>query len=343
MVQKDVTLIWLNTMKTIVQESSTDVFPAGLKVGLSSSDVDEMREQSIFWPIEIKQLGRGRFQGDILGVHTTHLQLSTSTRSLGVSIRGAAPADTSVISFLLDPEPTFSFRGQPLLMNQALAIRDNEDLEITALGASRLVTLVCRTKLIEAKTLLLTGQSFDQLRSQERLFFDPAEYQCRAKRLLSMVHTLYARQEPLSGFEESLVEDEILQIALVGILPSEDVARKPGRLMLAKKAEAFILDNLEAAPSIADLCSHVGCSERTLHLGFKERFGLSPKAYVLLLRLNGVHEDLRAAGTTRTITEVAMDWGFFHLGRFSQQYTRLFTQSPRRTCQQVRWPFPRNN
>ena len=54
-----------------------------------------------------------------------------------------------------------------------------------------------------------------------------------------------------------------------------------------------------------------------LQYAFRERFGIPPKSYLLALRLNGVHRDLKNADPVSTkITDVAIRWGFWHMSQF---------------------------
>ncbi|UZM16854.1 helix-turn-helix domain-containing protein [Pseudomonas kielensis] len=66
---------------------------------------------------------------------------------------------------------------------------------------------------------------------------------------------------------------------------------------------------------------------------FRKYFALSPMAYLKKHRLNAVRQDLLEQGQARNISEVAMAWGFTHMGRFSAEYRKLFDESPSATVQ----------
>ena len=94
------------------------------------------------------------------------------------------------------------------------------------------------------------------------------------------------------------------QLVLSGVQYPEKLGRSPSRLDVAKKAEMYIRRNLKDPATINELCEVVGTTERTLHLGFKERFGMSPGNYRQLMRLNGVFQELR---TTISKNRVSYD------------------------------------
>ena len=66
-------------------------------------------------------------------------------------------------------------------------------------------------------------------------------------------------------------------------------------------------------------------NERTLRRAFRDRFGLSPKAYLIARRLNGAHRELVATSPwTARVAEIARSWGFPHAGQFSVRYREQF-------------------
>ncbi len=53
------------------------------------------------------------------------------------------------------------------------------------------------------------------------------------------------------------------------------------------------------------------------------------------MRLNGVRDALWGGAAGTSITETAMEWGFYHLGRFSRQYKRMFGELPTETKKRI--------
>lgn len=84
--------------------------------------------------------------------------------------------------------------------------------------------------------------------------------------------------------------------------------------------------------SITDLCDIADVSERTLQTAFREILGMSPLAYLKRLRLHRARKDFyREADTALSVTEIAMRWGFWHLGEFSRDYKTCFGELPSET------------
>lgn len=68
-----------------------------------------------------------------------------------------------------------------------------------------------------------------------------------------------------------------------------------------------------------------------LERAFRETFGVSPRRYLTLLRLAAVRRELLRHEAGASVTQVATRWGFFHLGRFGQDYKAQFGESPSQT------------
>lgn len=109
-------------------------------------------------------------------------------------------------------------------------------------------------------------------------------------------------------------------------------ARQGGAVPRQVRAvEDFVEANAERDLSIDDLVSVSGVSSRALFEAFRKFRGISPVAYVRLVRMNKAREDLRRAGESTTVTEVALRWGFSQLGRFAVQYRKTFGELPSET------------
>jgi len=80
------------------------------------------------------------------------------------------------------------------------------------------------------------------------------------------------------------------------------------------------------------LCQATRMSERSIEMLFKEVYGISPRTWSQLARLNAARQELlRADVRTVSVTGVATRWGFYHFGRFSAAYRRLFGEVPSAT------------
>ena len=92
----------------------------------------------------------------------------------------------------------------------------------------------------------------------------------------------------------------------------------------------FIEEHLTDDISVEQLMASAKVSERSLYTLFERQVGLSPRDYVRQRKLERVHARLQLA-TARSVTEVALDHGFVHLGRFAEAYRKRFGELPSQT------------
>ena len=100
------------------------------------------------------------------------------------------------------------------------------------------------------------------------------------------------------------------------------------RLILAEPGDAHSADSIARA---------VGTSVRSLFRAFQRQRGYGPMEAVRRARLQRVQSDLLTAGPRDSVTDIAMRWGFFHLGRFAGLYCQRFGELPSATRQRSRW------
>lgn len=125
-------------------------------------------------------------------------------------------------------------------------------------------------------------------------------------------------------------ENEILSVIME--LLSEQNPSKP-KLTAGEKTALEIRDkvfhHMDGNLSIASLAKEYEISEQTLQNSFKSLFGFTPKIFLRLLKLNIVHQELQKSTPQQTsVSNIAIKWGFKHMGRFSAYYTELFAENP---------------
>jgi AraC-like DNA-binding protein len=102
--------------------------------------------------------------------------------------------------------------------------------------------------------------------------------------------------------------------------------------MIMRKFYGAIEGNPNEALYIAELCTAIGVTERTLRICCQEQIGMSPKRYLLLRRMHFARRALRESDQTETtVTEIATQYGFWQFGRFAGEYKSLFGELPSTT------------
>lgn len=95
---------------------------------------------------------------------------------------------------------------------------------------------------------------------------------------------------------------------------------------------ALLLDDRTSHRSISELCTEASISQRSLEYAFRNTLGLTPLAFQRLRRLYRANLALRNADISQTsVSEIALENGFYELGRFANYYRQVFGELPSRT------------
>jgi AraC-like DNA-binding protein len=97
------------------------------------------------------------------------------------------------------------------------------------------------------------------------------------------------------------------------------------------RAIDFIEENLTEPIGLSDIVAASGVPGRTLANHFRRFRETTPMRYLRNARLAEVRAALQRAELGESITSIAAQWGFGHLGRFAAQYRGAFGETPSET------------
>lgn len=107
-----------------------------------------------------------------------------------------------------------------------------------------------------------------------------------------------------------------------------------------QRAARYIDAHLDDSLTIGDVAAAAGVAGRTLHKHFHDEHGTSPMRYVRECRFTQVRRALLQAGPQESVTTIAVNWGFCHLGRFSVEYRKRYGETPSETLRRGRLVTP---
>ena len=136
-----------------------------------------------------------------------------------------------------------------------------------------------------------------------------------------------AAEPEVQGLYERIVANKLLALLVSNVLRVVPPVAQGGGFEAVRQ---FIEEHLTDDISVEQLMATAKVSERSLYTLFERQVGLSPRDYVRQRKLERVHARLQLA-TARSVTEVALDHGFAHLGRFSEAYRKRFGELPSQT------------
>lgn len=327
------------------RRASAFVTPGMMRV--AANDADEFCEAMRDWDIDLKQLQPGAFEAAItvmpLGpalictgrLNGPLLQLVGPPRgciSINRPGRGSAPLWT---------------QGHEMQAGDVVVSCSGAEAESLQRGVLFPTALSVKVDFLQAQThwlsdaLLPAGNTARRrspgatwtssfLDSMEWIVAAVAEYPDIMSRedvrgsvldtLLARVNTLGAPDAPLSTTRTT----------------------RAARRQAVERAREYIGVNLTEPIRLSDLCKHAHAQARSLEYGFREMVGVSPIAYIRATRLHRARRLLRSTAVrTRSISEIALDCGFWHLSQFAVDYKLFFAESPSVTFRRTQSQLPR--
>jgi AraC-like DNA-binding protein len=151
-----------------------------------------------------------------------------------------------------------------------------------------------------------------------------------ARHLARKAPDILAKPEVARALEEALGEAMVL--CLASAEPADVRSTHVHHAAVLRRLEDVIQANPDQTLYISQLCAATGVSERTLLACCQEYLGMGPKRYLVLRRMHLARRALLMADPeATTVTEVATNFGFWELGRFSVAYRSLFGEMPSAT------------
>lgn len=138
---------------------------------------------------------------------------------------------------------------------------------------------------------------------------------------------ILAKPEVARAIEEALVEAMVFCLAASHSEQVRNVHRHRARVM--RRLEDALRAKSGETLYMAELCPAVGATYWALRDCCLEYLGMSAKKYLWMRRMNLARRALQSADAeSTTVTDVATDFGFWELGRFSVAYRSLFGELP---------------
>jgi AraC-like DNA-binding protein len=287
--------------------------------------------------VEVTVTERGRFTAEFVNVHLDHLAIRRFSDSLSRVMHATLGPRSVFWQFSAGSSGGLRADGLEYQSTNVVRHPTGVDLHLYSSGSTQFAGL-----LLKQEGLAAFGDDVAQLlappRSMAMSTPKPAAM-ARLQRLhAASVHLaetapeIIANPNAATGLEQALID------AMVNCL-SEHEAHASSRVLqqhtiVMRRFRGLLEENPEKSLYIPEICKAIGVSDRTLLICCHQYLGMGPRRYLALRRLHLVRRALRQAtlGTT-TVTNVATQYGFWHLSRFAREYQSLFGEPPSKTLQ----------
>jgi AraC family ethanolamine operon transcriptional activator len=303
-----------------------------------STDPIDLTEQLRDWCFDFAQLKSGAFNADAAIVNLDGVYVARLATDQTLLQEGFSPPNTiSMFMPAAGSSPVFA-QAQLLEAGQCVTMCPGASLE--AVTHTNFIDIGVGFDLQAcAKTLEWMGNGFGGVLTGTAI---AAPGQAWIDDMLYRVNwILSAAVEQPEGLNNPEVRASLADLLLGAMvtfdgspadIDSTTRAERASRRAAVQLARDYIHSRLSEPLRLSELCRHTGFKVRSLEYGFQEVTGLTPIAYVRSLRLNTVRRSLlNDANQRRSISEIAMDAGFWHLSQFSVDYRAFFGETPTQT------------
>lgn len=324
-------------------------FLASSIVRMAVSDADEFAELCSDWTVELTHLRPGPFSGSMELIPLGLALIWRGQYGKGMVETAAGPDGCISIGRPGPQSAPISYLGHQVEDGQVFVCGRGAEGETVGMGVRYHNGLSIRCELLEreadwlAHSTLLTSARGTQLRSPgsawTTAFLDAIQWVVDA---VERYPDATARAEVQGGMLDSLLV-RVNALAAADAPIHQDRQMRAHRRLAVERARAYIDRNLTDPIRLSDLSRHAHTQARSLEYGFREVLGVSPMAYVRATRLHRARRLLRTTAVrTRSISEMALDCGFWHLSQFAVDYKVLFGESPSVTFKRTEAQLPRS-
>lgn len=285
--------------------------------------------------LEHVQLQPGFFKGQIAHTASTDSRVDWGAYTLSLLARGDLSADMVTIAVAVQGQGDWRVHGRDAMSGDIVVFPERGELLAVLPPQAQWLSVQIPRERLEAAGLSVRNGVAHRLSCGTSPELQRTLAELRP--VLASSPELYTHDNhAVAHAHDQLVAALLSQLARPSQAGDAGAALSPGeRWHVVRRAEQYLQECGDPSVRIEDLCTAACTSLSRLERAFRETFGVGPRRYLTLRRLAAVRRELLRRGEQTSVTEVATRWGFFHLGRFSQDYKTLFGETPSQTLRHL--------
>ena len=316
----------LNTMINAPKKS-------GVLCVSEACDADLHADNLTNWQQEYDQTSRGRFYGRITELPLDGLQVFCEHTSQALQQKCVVRPGSVWLGIPLLGQEESKINGLTIKAGTIMCQLGSCDFQLSTPQDYDLYGLVVdQSSLINIESIHGIELNWKEFTKYGRLGVP--------EKTLNEVRFLLARLLSLQNKAASpRLQQDIIMMALLEVLKVE--TPQPAKTQsyhhrknVVDRTRQFLDHHLDEPVTVTQLCERANVSRRTLQYSFESILGISPIQYLRVSRLNGVRRALVQAEKSQSVSEIATQWGFWHLSQFAQDYKKLFGERP---SQALKW------
>src|SRR5215203_5056048 len=283
---------------------------------------------------EMLVTAKGDFRANLTRTQMPQLWMQSGRENLPRVLHVAVDAERPPIYFLADAKQApIRHNGMGLSFGEIIVTAPGSTHHLLTEAPSHWAALSLTQEDLTAAGHTLAGRELTVPSVSHRLrpsllSMSRLQYLCEAAgRLASAAGGSPTPSEPNQALEQALIHVMITCMTDAATVEKSPTARQHSAII--ERFEELLARNRNRPLYLAEICAATGASERTLRVCCHEHLGMGPVRYLWLRRMHLARRALIiATEQTAGVTEIAMDPGFWELGRFAVNYRALFRESP---------------
>ena len=293
-------------------------------------DMDQLSDVVKGASFEIEQLENGNFHADLFSAAFIKGGLDRGRYNRTTLTKGVFSEEYMTFGFLLDAHEETCFNGKTLQKYDMMLGNENLTVDYYLPPDSTWTTFqVKRDDLYKTNIILPHRESIVYILDKKI----KSTFARKVSNIFALVEGM--SDNPDASPNSELIYNYLLSLYAYAIDQGSSCVhlKRNESLLLARKIYAYLHEHAAEPVQMIHLTHLTGKSERSIERIFKKHFGISPHSYLKLHRLHLIRHKLMEQNRMdpSTITSIAMDNGFMHMGYFGSEYKKLFNEMPSET------------
>ncbi len=280
--------------------------------------------------------GPGQFRARLTQISLDRLRLASAEEEVARVALVAVPADSILVSWLVGGKPGPVWGGIEMQAGEMLTLGPGSRVHARTSGPCRWDIIRLPEKELLCYGRAMCGPGLDVPPAPAVWRPTPAAARHLAQLQRAVTRMAEARSGALTDAEAAHGMEQQLIHGLIECLSGGPAQNETSAARRHRGIVAGFEDLLQADPfpSMTEISSALGVSERTLRECCKKHLDMGPSRYRHLRRMQQAHRALRTENPdTGSVSEVAERYGIRDLGRFAGDYCALYGELPSATLQ----------
>ncbi len=332
------------TMKTILQPGDTEMTSLSQHIDVNHMSRDADFAENVMSGICGQHYLDKSYSGT-LDFHYDGIRLPHNKMTIGMVSYGANVAIN--IAELKAYSISLPLYGQQTLNMHGVQYRSNQDQGLIVSNREQqnlIINKDCKKIHVVIPESSLNKVLSDLLNQpiQDQIIFNP-EMQIHSTQLIDAwwknIQSFLAQKSQYMGFYGlGMLSGDYENFLIKALLLSQEnnyssalkMATEQQMPEYIRHVQQYLIQHARESISAEDLQRVAGVSKSKLYQEFQYYFATSPMSYLKRYRLQQIFKALTAKQGQRnlSISQLAYEWGFNHLSRFSQEYRAEFGESP---------------